>query len=74
MPRCSACQAEIKWIETENGKNTPLDAKPEKRWVKYIIMGRKGNETRWKLVDTYMPHHATCPEVDKFRKSKPKCQ
>jgi hypothetical protein len=36
---------------------------PEKRY----IQGRSG---RYIMVDTHTPHHATCPEVDMFRKEK----
>jgi len=58
--KCAGCHAIIIWIVTPAGKRAPLDAIPEKRWVQM----RPG---AWQLVDTYMPHHATCPEVDRFR-------
>lgn len=59
-PRCSGCQAEIVWGLTAKGNKVPMDP-PEKRYV-------QGKLGRYHMVDTHMPHHATCPNVDLFRK------
>jgi hypothetical protein len=60
---CKGCGASILWFKTVRGKNIPADAKSETR----IIMNAEGQAV---MVASYMPHHATCPEVDKFRKEK----
>jgi hypothetical protein len=60
---CKGCGANILWFKTVRGKNIPADAKSETR----IIMNAEGQAV---MARTYMPHHATCPEVDKFRKEK----
>jgi len=64
MAVCKGCGAEIKWIETEQGRVAPVDAVPEKRY----IISRQTD--RGILVNTYMPHFATCSEADRFRKKK----
>ena len=64
MAICKGCGAKIVWIKTENGKLTPIDAKPEKRYVSI--------DYSWKVMDTHISHFATCPEADHFRKSKTK--
>jgi hypothetical protein len=60
---CKGCGASILWFKTVRGKNIPADAKGETR----IIMNAEGQAV---MARSYMPHHATCPEVDKFRKDK----
>ena len=62
---CS-CGASMLWAKTKNNKNIPLDAEPEKRFV-FLPERPEGVAD---MVDTYMPHHATCPEADKYRKDK----
>lgn len=64
MARCKGCDAEIVWFKTESGANIPLDAKSEKR---IVLIGQPDGLVA-KLLDTYMPHHATCSHVDEFRK------
>jgi hypothetical protein len=56
------CNAEIFWVETEAGKMMPLDAKPEKR----ATLDKAG---QLKMIDTYTPHWATCPDAESFRRS-----
>lgn len=63
MATCRGCGAPIIWVTTVNEKKTPIDEKPEHRYI-------FGDDERVQLVKTYMPHHATCPEVDRFRKKK----
>lgn len=81
---CSRCPAEIVWAVTEKGAKIPLDAKPEKRTVLVPMSGEVvvrrsrdvptlpdgsfGLNVRAVVVDTFMPHHATCPAVASFRK------
>lgn len=60
---CKGCKANILWFKTVRGKNIPADAKGETR----IIINAEGQAV---MARTYMPHHATCPEVEQFRKEK----
>lgn len=71
MATCKSCGAEILWVTTPTGKNAPVDAKPEKRWVevKVILEGRP-DTAEWVLVDTYLPHFATCPQASEHRKGR----
>ena len=82
MPNCDGCGAEIVWGVTKNGKRTPLDAKSEKRYVTVEVYepddDSTGNFTFYRaedkdhvaLVDVFMPHFATCPKAEQFRKKK----
>ncbi len=70
MSKCRGCNAEILWIVTQNGKRTCVDAKPERRYVvqQMVKDDRGGDVPLMKIEKTYMAHHATCPEVARFRK------
>lgn len=65
---CSGCQQPIVWAETVRGKRQPFDPKPEKR---VIFRERAGKPPLAIVVNSYTPHHATCPQVDLFRREKP---
>lgn len=79
MSRCS-CGAEIVWAITENGKRIPLNAEPEKRTVivhhqelvkttRELVLGDAFEAmVRAVVADTYMPHHATCSQAERFRR------
>jgi hypothetical protein len=79
MPNCEGCGAEIIWGVTAKGKRTPLDAKAEKRYVEREVYEldddqagtfyRAQEQDYVALVDTFMPHFATCPRADSFRRS-----
>lgn len=58
---CTGCRAPIYWLRTIRGKNIPADVPGETR----IMLNDDGEAI---MVKTYMPHHATCPNVDDFRK------
>lgn len=60
--QCRSCGSSIIWGTTANGKSIPLDAKGEKR---FFI----GKSEVAHLVDTYSPHHATCPQGKEWKKS-----
>lgn len=62
MPKCKGCGAEIKWIKTAKGKNMPIDAKSEKRYVMDLVTGE------WSFKDAYTQHWATCPKAKDFKK------
>lgn len=59
MSVCRSCGAEIRWANTTTGARMPLDAEPEKRAV--IVPG-PALEPVVRIVDTFTPHFATCPE------------
>jgi hypothetical protein len=63
---CGGCGARIVWAITRAGKRQPFDVKPEKRAVLRTDLGIMTAT----IVDTYMPHHVTCPQADMFRKDK----
>lgn len=75
---CKSCGAAILWLTTENGKQMPVDFKPEKRVVRYKrkletqaegeLFPTESEVVVGKVVDTFMPHHATCPHADKHRR------
>ncbi len=71
MGICRGCGAEIRWVTTALGKRIPLDPEPAKRVVLrdrssgYPEQVADGSAL---VVDTYMPHHATCPEAHRFRR------
>lgn len=57
---CSGCGAPITFIETINGVNQPFDVKP----IKVTILNSEGKA---QVIDSFMPHHATCKTVEQFR-------
>ncbi len=65
IDRCRSCQAEIVWTVNENGNNQPFDAKPiGKVW---FLHHRVGQPPLALSRNHYMPHHATCPQADRWR-------
>lgn len=82
MKRCKACGAEIIWIKTNNGKAMPCDPEQvyyyEQRGAKDKIVTPNGqvlscflNPPKKYSEPTgfgYVPHWATCPNAEKFRK------
>ena len=65
ITKCKGCGADIFFIRTKKGKLAPISiASMEKRY----ILTRGDPDQEGKIVDTYLPHHADCPEVDQFRK------
>lgn len=64
--RCKSCGAAIRWIKTVNGKNHPLDAQPEKRWV--LVYDELRKEEGWSLQEAYTSHFATCPHAAQHRR------
>jgi DNA polymerase III epsilon subunit-like protein len=62
---CKSCGAAILWAKTPAGKAMPLDAEPQKR----IVLGRVTGEAH--VLDTYVPHWATCPSAAQHRAPRP---
>jgi len=57
---CKSCRAPLTWCETVNGKKMPLDATAFK-----AVQVKEGIG---EVIDVHMPHWATCPGADTFRK------
>lgn len=86
--RCSKCNAPIVWALTVNGKYQPLDGQPNDagnlRLLDEFHATDKGVLQRVVVVkadatlefgdsgERWMPHHATCPYADEFRRPKAK--
>ena len=65
---CRSCKAQIIWARTDNGRRIPIDAEPVKRVI--LDDSHGGDIVGASLVDTFMPHHATCPNAEQHRKAK----
>lgn len=70
---CSTCGAPIVWAITQNGKRTPLDAKPIR--IAIAARGNDGAEIRegdalviGSGANGYQSHFATCPQAAAHRK------
>lgn len=79
MSRCAKCNAEIKWIKMQSGKNMPVDpplrtvVKDEGDETLVTPDGRtiKGRFASWDdggNASGYISHFATCPYGNHFRR------
>lgn len=79
---CKACGAQIVWAKTEKGKLIPLDFdivpyKPVKGGKERIftmdgkIVAAEYADGQKDAQQGRVPHWATCPKADQFRKKKP---
>lgn len=82
MPACKGCGAAILWAVTLDERAIPLDAEPNDAG-NIAMTGRQSRTRRGMPGPEcevagpvglfpdgrkrYMPHHATCPEVEQFR-------
>lgn len=74
--RCAGCGAPVKWRYTPGNKLMPLDAEPVAvPSVGCFVITSSTNCRRWEpLFDSasevvaYMPHWATCPKADQFKR------
>lgn len=81
MSKCSACNAEIRWIKMLSGRKMPVDYTPvfykavPSATGKIITPGGATLSAEivrdYKASVGYVPHWATCPGADKFRREKP---
>ena len=62
MSECRNCKAPILWVDTKNGKKMPLNDKP--------FSAVHVKEGIGEVIQVHMPHWATCPGADQFRKPK----
>lgn len=84
VSKCRSCKAAIIWAITEKGVRIPLDAEPNLKGnmtFDSVTVERDGHmveENRSRAISPllepgvtrYMPHHATCPHGDHWRRSK----
>lgn len=56
MSKCKSCGAEIIWIKTPAGKNTPIDAEPAGLFWVHLKSG-------WVTYKGFVSHFATCPNA-----------
>ena len=82
MATCKACGAPIIWIMTPGGKLMPCDPEQKVYWqrsrAKEKIVTPNGEilscvfegDDQTATGIGYVPHWATCPEADKFRRRK----
>lgn len=82
MSRCRSCGAEIFWATSSTGKAMPLNAKPDPMG-NVRVYGAPATRSAVVLAGhrltlargangppLYMPHHATCPQGQAWRKKK----
>jgi hypothetical protein len=61
---CKACGAKLLWVDTAAGKKIPLNASPFKAFYVKDNIGQ--------MIDVYIPHWATCPKAQTFKKDSQK--
>lgn len=80
--RCRSCNAPMIWARTPFGKDQPFDAEPNPKGN--VVLYERKTETDGHVVTEmcarvveplfdgdaprYMPHHATCPNADRWRR------
>jgi len=66
---CGACGAQVRWCVTaKTGARQPLDAKPQR----LIQLDEAQDPPVGVVVEVWVPHHATCPQAQRFRRARPK--
>jgi hypothetical protein len=78
LSECSACRHLIRWALTaKKRKAIPLDAVPVESGTFHLDQNPDPADPRWlatfvragdRVGKLWMPHHATCPKVEKFRR------
>lgn len=62
--RGKTCEAQIVWHKTVHGKWMPFDVKP----IRAFILQNQDEGQIAVSVPALIPHHATCPDAEDFRK------
>lgn len=73
------CGAQLRWAVTASGKRMPLDFEPDPAGNVHltdagqgrkiaVVLGPLDRELFAEDAPLYMPHHATCPNVEEFRR------
>lgn len=81
MDTCSACPATIVWTVTPTGAKSPIDYAPSEQGNVLVLQPQGLGEmlsvvlskdalklARERGLRLHMPHHATCPHADQFRR------
>jgi hypothetical protein len=69
MSKCRSCGQQVRWAETEAGKNMPLDPPtPDGNLV--IIDGIATGRTIADKGPFFVSHFKTCPQAGQWRKKK----
>ena len=78
MAKCKACGAEIRFLNTSEGKLMPVNAEavsyePDPNGL-FTLLGPGGHIERGRLAVAgsrigYVPHWVTCPDADRFRRT-----
>lgn len=71
--KCRSCHAAIFWAITDKGKQQPIDAAPVAGGN--LVVAQRGTVFYAHVAglfdapgDRYMPHHATCPDAEKWKR------
>lgn len=64
MPDPCTCGAEIMFMKTENGKAMPY--RPDTSEMR-LVRFTKGGKSYGKMVQTWVPHWADCPDAENFK-------
>lgn len=74
MSTCRSCDAEVIFVPSAtSGRPVILDAQPEKRVVLVRLEGdtvvptKHVKDARAAVLDTYLDHHATCPNASDWK-------
>lgn len=65
MSQCKSCGAEIIWAKTPAGKNMPLNADGEKR---FLVEGGATQIITCRPIVVRTSHFSTCPNADQHRR------
>lgn len=70
---CKSCKALVLWALTKGGKRQPVDAAPAS--TGNLILEQRSGTLVSRVADLfdppgdrYMPHHATCPDAEQWRR------
>jgi hypothetical protein len=72
-PNCTSCAAPLRWVKTPKGKWLQLDAEPAPEGEGVILLEQTlWGETSGRVVPkgqgSHLPHWASCPDADSFRR------
>ena len=71
MSTCRSCRASIRWVTTANDRLMPLDAEPNPDGNVEIHDGHAVVLEQLTIFNTgerWMPHFATCPDAEQWRR------
>ncbi len=65
MSKTCSCGAEIDFMKMESG--APMPYRPDSKKLRLVRFTR-GGRPYGKMVTTYEPHFADCPDADQYKK------